>query len=241
LIAVDRDLKSRSSFVVTANPVAKIFIIVISVVLIWAYFHFAFIPTAKITTGILQADNAVRLGRFDDAHRLLDRAAADDTLSSDSLTQNGRLYLHQFKLTQRKNRQLLIAAESCFKAAIERNNAVYKNFEQLTETYCLLAAVSTPQEEAGWLSKAFDAATLAIKRYPDCGRLHFDLARIAEQLGKNDIAVEEYKRAVEIEDEYRAQFRQMYPERKDIVSRIGEDKYKLAKEKVTLLSLQPSP
>jgi len=241
LISIDNHRKSRPCLVITANPFLKIFIIGVSVVLIWAYFNFAFVPTAKITTGIMRADNAVRLGSFNDAHRLLDRAAADDPLSSDSLTQDGRLYLHQFKLTRQKNRQLLMAAEKCFKAAIERNNAVYKNFEQLTETYCLLADASAPQEKAGWLSRAFDTATLAIERYPDCGRLHFDLARIAEQLGKNDIAVEEYKRAIEIENEYRAQFRQMYPERKDIVSRIGEDKYQLAQEKITLLSTRPSP
>jgi O-antigen ligase/tetratricopeptide (TPR) repeat protein len=241
LIAIDNHRKSRPFLVFAFHPVIKIFIICVSVVLIWAYFNFAFIPTARSTTGILRADNAVRLGKFDDAHRLLDRAAQDDPLSSDSLTQNGRLYLHQFKLTQRKNRRLLIAAENCFKAAIERNDAVYKNFEQLAETYCLLANVSVPQKKADWLSKAYDTATLAIERYPDCGRLHFDLARIAEQLGKSDIAVEEYKRSIEIEDEYRVQFRQMYPERKDIVSRIGEDKYQFAKEKVTLLSIQPPP
>ncbi len=241
LIAIDYHQKSRPCLVVKSYPVGKIIIIGASVVIIWVYFTFAFIPTAKSITGIQQAHKAIQLGRFDDAHRFLDRAAEDDPLSSDALSQNGRLYLHQFKLTPKKDRQLLTEAQKCFKAAIERNNAVFKNFERLTEVYYLLAEVSTQQEKTIWLSKAFDTASLAVEHYPGCGRLHFKLAQIAEQLDKNDTAVEEYKNAIEIEDKYRSQFRQMYPERKEVTSRIGEDKYQFAQDKVTLLSIQPSP
>jgi hypothetical protein len=55
-------------------------------------------------------------------------------------------------------------------------------------------------------------------------------------LGKAEIAIEHYKKAIEIEDEYRAQFRQIYPERKDIVSRIGNKNYEDAKERVVKLT-----
>ena len=138
-------------------------------------------------------------------------------------------------MTQDKNRDLLLRAEEALKAAIERNKASYKNFERLSDVYCRLAQISAQQKKTNWLNKALDAASLAIARYPDCGRLHFKQAQIAEQLGHMKIAIEEYKEAIDIEDQYRAQFRRMYPERDKVVSRLGEDQYKLAKEKLKAL------
>ena len=240
LIAVDHHQKSRPCLVISSSTVVKILIIGASALVTWAYFTFALIPTAKSTTAIRQANQAILHGRFGDAHRFLDRAAEDDALSSDALTQNGRLYLHQFELSKSKNKHLLTEAAKCFQAAIKRDNVVYKNYEQLTEVYRRLAELSSGQEKTNWLNKAFDSASLAIEHYPGSGRLHFELAQIAEQQGKNDVALKEYKKAIEIEDEYRAQFRRMYPEREKVVSRIGEDRYQLAKEKVKLLSGQPS-
>ena len=138
-------------------------------------------------------------------------------------------------MTQDKNRDLLLRAEEALKAAIERNKASYKNFERLSDVYYRLAQISAPQEKTDWLNQALNAASLAIARYPGCGRLHFKQAQIAEQLGKTKAAIEQYKQAVEIEDQYRAQFRQMYPEREKVISRLREDQYKLAKDKLKAL------
>jgi hypothetical protein len=63
------------------------------------------------------------------------------------------------------------------------------------------------------------------------------LAEIAEQLDKTDIAVAQYEKAVEIEDAYRNQFKIMYPGR-EIVSRLGEDKYEFATERIKSLKKQ---
>ena len=84
--------------------------------------------------------------------------------------------------------------------------------------------------------KAYKAASQAVERYPGCGRLHFKLAKIADQMNKTGIAIEHYAKTVEIEDEYRAQFKQLYPERQDVVSRIGNKDYKYAKERVAKLA-----
>ncbi len=59
----------------------------------------------------------------------------------------------------------------------------------------------------------------------------------AEQLGKNDSALEQYKKAVEIEDAYRKQFEMMYPGKK-VFSRLGYEKYNLAKQRIEYLSKQ---
>ncbi len=73
--------------------------------------------------------------------------------------------------------------------------------------------------------------------YPGCERLHFELAKIAEQLGKTDLAHQEYKQTIEIEDSFRSQFKMMYPNR-EIVSRLGEDKYQFATERIKTLKKQ---
>jgi len=55
-------------------------------------------------------------------------------------------------------------------------------------------------------------------------------------MGNAEIAIEQYGKAIEIEDEYRDQFRQMYPEREDVVSRLDKNRYYYSKERVEELS-----
>ena len=60
-------------------------------------------------------------------------------------------------------------------------------------------------------------------------------------LGKNDIAINQYEAAIDIEDEYRDQFREMYPEREEVVSRLGDKKYQFAKNRLKDLAKQSTP
>jgi len=135
-----------------------------------------------------------------------------------------------------KNRDLLLRAETCLQSAIGRNDAAFKNFERLTDVYRQLAEISTRQEKTDWLNKAFETASQAVERYPGCGRLHFKQAQIADRMGNAEIAIEQYRKAIEIEDEYRDQFRQMYPEREDVVSRLDKNEYLFSKERLEELS-----
>ncbi len=122
-----------------------------------------------------------------------------------------------------------------FLAAIRRNEFDFKNFERLTRVNNLLAEASSEQERIDWLNNAFDAAKTATELYPGLARLRVELAKIAEQSGKTDIAIIQYQKAIEIEDSFRTQFQAMYPERK-IFNRLGEDKYNFAVERVKELS-----
>jgi hypothetical protein len=237
LIAADSYQNSRPQFVLKLNPLVKILLMTAGIITIWAYLYFALIPVARTTAKIKQANQAIFAGQFDYAHQLLDTAASDDQLSPTPLSLNGKLYLHQFQTSQTKTPNLLLQAERCLQTAINRNNADFKNFERLTEVYNLLAEISKPGEKTDWLNKAFDSAQLAVGRYTGCERLHFELAKIAEQLQKTDLAREEYKQAIEIEDSFRSQFKMMYPNR-EIVSRLGEDKYQLATERIKALKKQ---
>ncbi|GAF82455.1 unnamed protein product, partial [marine sediment metagenome] len=153
--------------------------------MVWAYFNYAFIPVAKVAAKTEQA-----LRELEYAHELLDEAAEDDRLDPAALNLNGRLYLQHYKETGRNQLLLLKQAEECFLAAIERNRADFKNYEKLSAVYNLLAE---PQ-------KAYEWGLKAIKRYPGSARLRIELAKIAEQLGKTDVAIKHYEKAIDIED-----------------------------------------
>ncbi len=220
-------------------PAVKTITIAVALAMAFIYLGYVFVPVAVSTAKIQQANQAISAGQIENAHRLLEEAAQADPLSAAALSLNGRLYLHDFQMTQGKSPDLLLQAVESLQAAIGRNSAAFKDFERLTDAYSALADVSREQEKAGWLNKAFEAASAAIERYPGCERLHFKLAQTAERQGKNDIALEHYKEAIEIEDAYRSQFRLMYPDRKEIVSRMGEDAYQFAVERVKGLSGEP--
>jgi hypothetical protein len=233
LIAIDSHTNSRPPHVLKPKPFVKILIVTAALATSWVYFSYVYVPVARSTAMIQQANGA---GQFEYAHEFLKKAANADVRSSSALSLNGRLYLRQYKVTLDKNRDLLLHAETCLQSAIGRNDAPFKNFERLTDVYRLLAETSIEQEKADWLDKAFGAASVAVDRYPGCGRLHFKQAQIADQMGNAEIAVAQYTKAIEIEGEYRDQFRQMYPEKEDVVRRLDKNMYLYAKERVEELS-----
>jgi len=241
LIAIGYQTNPRPQVVLKPAPFVKVLTVAAGVVITCVYLNYALIPVGNASAKIQQANRAISVGRLKQAHKLLDSAAEDDSLSPTALSLNGRLYLHHFKLTP-NNRDLLLQSERCLRAAIERNSAAFKNFERLTEVYVLLAEISTQEEKNDLLKKAFDKALFAVEhRYPGCARLRIELAKIAELLGKTDVAIKQYKEAIDIEDEYRAQFKEMYPEREKIVSRLGEEKYQYAKQQLKFLTGQSIP
>ena len=240
LLALDFHQKSRQQFVLKPAPPVRVIVVAGGLIITWAYFNYALIPTAKSTAKIQYTHQAMSNGQFQQAHNLLAAAAKDDCLSPAALSLNGRIYLQRYKASVPKQADLLLQSEKCLLDGIERNVADFKNFERLAEVYTLLAEISTQQAKTDWLNKAFDSANRAVQRYPGSGRLRVKLAKIAEQLGKSDVAIEQYEKAVDIEDSFRAQFQLMYPGR-EIVSRLGEEKYKNAKQKIRALCEQPTP
>jgi len=236
LIAEDSFQHGQRQFVLKSTPAAKIAAVAAAITIIGAYLNYALIPAATSTAKIQQANKATSAGLFELAHNLLDKAAADDPLSPTASYMNGRLYLHNFESTDGKNPDLLRQAEKHLQTAIRRNKQSFKYFEYLAQVYSLLAEISQGQAKQQYLDKAFETMSLAIERYPGCERLRFKLAQIAEQLGKTDIALEQYKETIRIEDSYRAQFRIMYPERKEIVSRLGQENYEFSLTRIKELS-----
>jgi len=235
LIAVDFHQKSRRQFVLKPSPFARVMVVAGGLIITWAYFNYALIPVAKATA---KTQRAIR--DFGYAHEFLAGAAEDDRLDPTALNLNGRLYLQRYNEMPNAQPALLKKAEACFLAAIERNRADFKNFERLAKVYTLLAETSTQQGKTDWLHKAFDSASRSVQLYPGSARLRVTLAEIAEKLGQTDVAVEQYEKAVDIEDSFRVQFRLMYPGW-EMFSRLGEEKYKDTKQRIKTLCEQPTP
>ena len=234
LAALNCRRNSRLQFVLRPASFVKILVAAAGPLIVWAYFNYCLIPVGASTVKIAKASRAVLFGQFEHAHNLFASAAKDDPLSSAPLLLNGRLYLRNFLASGSNQKDLLLKSEKSLLKAVERNPADYKNFERLAETYTHLAQISTANSRTDYLGKAFDSADIAVKLYPGCGRLHFKLAEIAEKLEKIALAVEHYKQAVDIEDSFRRQFQIMYPGR-EIFSRLGQDRYQTAKQRIKQL------
>ena len=227
-------------FVLKPAPFVKIIVAAAGLLIVWAYFNYCLIPVGTSTVKIAKANRAILAGQFEHAHNLFASAAEDDPLSAAPLLFNGRLYLRNFLASGSNQKDLLLKSKKSLLEAVERNHADYKNFERLAEAYSYLAQISTGHSKSEYLDKAFDSADIAVKLYPGCGRLRFKLAETAEKLKKIALAVEHYKKAVDIEDSFRRQFQIMYPGRR-IFSRLGEDRYQAAKQKIKNLSPKTAP
>ena len=241
LVATDSFTQARRRLVLKPAAFIKIVTLVAALGVCFVFINYALVPVASGTAKIEKVNHCISLGRFERAHSLLDAAAVTDSLSPIAPSLNARLYLYLYRQSPDKNRELLDQARKCLKTAIERNVADFKNYERLAEVYLLLSEISAGQEQADCLNKAFSAASNAAGLYPGCGRIHLTLAEIAEKLDKTNIALEHYKKTIEIEEQYRRQFKAMYPQREKIVSRLGEKKYQLALDRVKELSITKPP
>jgi tetratricopeptide (TPR) repeat protein len=237
LIALDYQQKSHRQFVLKPTVFAKILSLAAAALIIWAYLNYALVPVTKSAAEIRQAEEAASISEFKTAHNLLTTAAKNDPLSSIPSLLNGQLYLQRFLESRPEQIALLQKSQEHLHEAIKRNKVDFENFEWLTEVYNQWAETSTLRRD-DLLTKADDSASRAVELYPGNADLRIKLAEIAEKLGKTDLALQQYKKAVEIEDAYRQQFRIMYPNR-EIFSRLGEEKYQFAKQRLKFLSGRP--
>jgi O-antigen ligase/tetratricopeptide (TPR) repeat protein len=224
LIATDINRRNISQFTYTAVPYTKTIVPIVVLLLFVLYIAHIWWPVYNSTMKTYHAQQVITAGRFDQADILLDEAAKVDSLSAVAVNFNGRLCLQLYHDSAQVG--FLEKAGTCFHNAIKRNPADYKAYEKLSTVYTLL----------GRPEQAFEWGLKATRLYSGCDRLWLNLAKITEQLSKPTLALQYYKKAVEIEDEYRRQFRTMYPQIENIVSRLGEQNYQFAKQRIKELS-----
>jgi len=198
--------------------------------LIW----FCIIPGVKTAVKTETARLLFANGELEEGTTLLLDASADDILNPTPAAFAGKMLLYAFEMNPGNSPEILLAAEKSLLTAIQRDKADYKNYENLAKVYETLAQI-TPNRRSFWFEKAFSALQNAMERYPASSELHTEFAEICEHLGNINLAIEHYKKAVEIEDVYTEQFKIMYPG-KEVFSRMGKIKYSQAKEKLEELT-----
>ena len=196
---------------------------------------FGIIYLAFVLLPPIRAERHFKRAMGDDARRieLIEKAIATDWLSSKTAYRTAGSFKQAYQQQRgNKDKRFLEKAADFASIAASRNRADFKPWRLLGEIEILLAEQAKGEQKQRYLQRAFGDLQKAISRYPGSGKLHYDLAVIAEQLGRNDIALTHYRTAVKIEDAYRSQFRIMYPDRKTVISRLGETNYTQAKSKI---------
>ncbi len=130
------------------------------------------------------------------------------------------------------DREILVQGRKSFEQAIERDRHNFKHYENLAEIYILLSRIGDERKNLG---QALENLVRAVDLYPGSGRLQYKLASVADKLGENLVALEHYSKAVEIEQAFEGQFKEMYPGL-DVVSRLGKERYKRAVERTEELT-----
>jgi tetratricopeptide (TPR) repeat protein len=226
----DCRMKNITDIHLKTNKIRKIIPIggafITAAALIW----FCIIPGIKTSTKTEKARLLFANGEFEEATGLLLDASADDKINPTPAALSGKMFLYIFAMNPGNSPAVLLAAEKSLLTAIQRDKADFKNYENLANVYETLAQI-TSDERRFWFEKSFSALQQALERYPCSSELHIKFAETCEQLGNIDLAIEHYKKAVEIEDAYTKQFKIMYPG-KEVFSRMGKIKYKEAKEKI---------
>jgi len=183
-------------------------------------------PVLDTALGIERARQAAAAGDFEQAHRLLDRATAADRLSPAAASLQGKVYLGQSLRGSQADQALLRRAVHCLITATKRNPADFRDYEPLGDAYDL---IDVPDQ-------AYKAYDQAAQRYPACDRLWLRMGRMAERLGRPDLAAGHYARAIEIENAFRRQFALSYPDWSRPVSRLGEQDYQFAQGRLKALA-----
>jgi hypothetical protein len=223
-IAGQRVISGKVSGWLTAGGMAVVLIFC------YAYLRYAVVPVERSMAKISESRKFIIEGQYNVVHNLLGQATQEDKLSPEAAAMNGRLYLQQFYWPFSDKEETLKEAENAFFVAAARNPEDYKNYELLGEVYSLRAKES-PVRKDKWLNDALAAQTRAAELYPGNPEVRYELAETAEGLGQKETALKQYEEAIRIEDAFREQFTVMYPGWK-VFSRLGEEKYDIAKDRV---------
>lgn len=166
----------------------------------------------------------------------LQRSVAADPLSPDDAARAAAILSPGIRPNGQLDEDLLNITLNFARTAHLRNPADFKPLRLIAQIFSIAAEKSPDAEKASYLKQALDAYEQALVRYPGSDRMHFEAAEIAEALDKTETALEHYKAAVRIEDAFRAQFKTMYPDRTEMISRLGHPAYQTARTRIEELT-----
>jgi hypothetical protein len=167
------------------------------------------------------------LRNYDNPSPYFQQAAQIDPIDPEPLHYEARVYLNRFESSQIKKEEYLTQAAAFSQQARLRSPHNFTYSELLSNIYLRESEVKK-ENEREFLDAAYQALLEARRLYPGSDRIAFNLGSLAEKLNLPQKAIEHFCRAVEIEDQYRQQFTEMYPGY-PLCSRLGQNRYEYAK------------
>jgi len=254
ILSLNKSQENKRTIILPGS-LRKITAIAISATLLFSFSYFAFIPVLNSSARIKKASDTINSAHsylkipsaqnlaivnnlYNKAQGFLTEASEFDPISPEAAEFNARLSIQKYLMEITKDNLALLIAEGNLLEAARRDHFNFKYQETLTDVYDLLAKNSVQQNI--WEQNAFASAQKAVGLYPNSGRLRLTLAQKAQSLGKKELALNEYKKAVEIEDCYRKQYKIMYGDRK-LYSRLGEENYQFALQQIKKLTETNQP
>lgn len=171
---------------------------------------------------------------------VLDRAVAADPLAPDT-AYNAAGMMMQMAAQQHpmaKDDMLLERAAGFSDIAQQRNPESFKPWRLKTDIALMQADNPDAAAEKKYLDEAYADLSKALARYPGSDRIHYNLAQVADRLNRPREALAHYQKAVAIEQAYQAQFKVMYPDRRPVISRLGNTAYTIATARIEELQKQ---
>jgi O-antigen ligase len=164
---------------------------------------------------------------YDNSSPYFQQAAQIDPFDPDPLLYEAQFYLSRIESSQIKKEEHLTQAAAFSQQARRRNPHNYA-YSELLSGICIDQSKVNKENEKEYLESAYQAGMEAGRLYPGSDRIAFDLGMLAERMGQPQKAIEHFCWAAEIEDQYRKQFSEMYPDY-PLCSRLGQNRYEYAK------------
>jgi hypothetical protein len=159
---------------------------------------------------------------------LCEKAAAVDTLDPDPYELKASHLLQQNRSIHSARAEPLKQAAAALQKAILRSPHDFKLYKKKAIAFTLLSAISKDFKNSNdYIKMAHRSCKKAIQLYPGSAELHLRYAQLCERVDQPLIALKHFTAAIEIENQYRIQFRKMYPDRK-MFSRLGQQNYEMA-------------
>lgn len=193
--------------------------------------HYVWIPV-KAGTAFQQG-----LRDFDHAEQYFMESARLDPLDPAPWVFAGQWRLSKYEMSRLSGREHPEKAVSHFQQACGRDRANFRCRELLGRAYIALAE-TTPDQSSKLLESAYQAGLEAQTRYPGSDRIAYDLGLLAERMGNREEALKQFRFAVIIEEQYRAQFARMYPGY-PLCSRLGQSRYDYARAYLSKITVSP--
>jgi O-antigen ligase/polysaccharide polymerase Wzy-like membrane protein len=232
-VAIDYNNGSRQPVSLSGRVAVRYLVTAGVVAIVIIYINYALVPSVSASVKVRRAT----FSNIETASKLLDSAIATDRLDPTLPSLKGKMLLRYYDSLKTKEALWLDKAVESFELAISCDNADHKNFANLGRAYELLAENYPDDKKQQILKKAFEVMEDAVDRYPGSAKLQTDLGKIFEKRGAVAEALGCYKKAIDIEDAYRRQFKIMYPDQR-AVSRLNKQDYELALERIKVLEKQ---